>query len=369
MIKDLIVSSKGILFRMQCNQKKLNSIQSLRGLAAMLVVMFHFRTDLAQTFPIADRIFGCGSIGVDLFFMISGFIVYYVIKDENKGFDSSCEFMIKRLCRILPPYIIATLFVAGKSWEAWQVTLNSFLFLPKDTSQIAPYFGYAKLNVGWTLNYEFMFYSLSALALIFKKSKFYILTALIIIFVATPSVINGPSDALVKTNYGLPGYLALLTNGMMLEFIAGILAGYITLNKNCIGPKVAWQISLIISVAYFMYVVFGFGSGLGNGQYGFATASFFLLLVTTGYESRFGINPPLFLTAVGTISFSVYLMHKRGMSIASKIIYRIYDGEYAGLVATVIALVLTVIFSMIFYEYIEVKLCNLIRRKIFKKLA
>ncbi|THB85286.1 acyltransferase [Pantoea allii] len=353
---------------MHKNNKKLNSIQFLRGLAAMLVVMFHFRTDLALTFPIADRIFGCGSIGVDLFFMISGFIVYYVIKNENKGIASSYEFMIKRLCRISPPYIIATLFVAGKSWDAWQVTLSSFLFLPKDTSQIAPYFGYAKLNVGWTLNYEFMFYSLTAVALIFRRSKFIILTTLVIVLVAIPYSITGPSDVFVKTNYGLPGYLALLTNGMMFEFIAGILAGWITLRNYQIGPKFAWQIALIISVAYFLYVAFGFGSGLGNGQYGFVTASFFLLLVITGYESRFEINPPLFFTAVGTISFSVYLMHKRGMSIASKVIYRIYDGDYAGLLVTVIALVLTAIFSLIFYRYIEVKLCNLIRRKFFSQL-
>lgn len=74
---------------MNPNQNKLNSIQALRGLAAMLVVMFHFRTDLALTFPVADRAFGCGSIGVDLFFMISGFIAYYVTHHENNGLKSS----------------------------------------------------------------------------------------------------------------------------------------------------------------------------------------------------------------------------------------------------------------------------------------
>lgn len=49
------------------NTKKLESIQALRGLAAMLVVIFHFRTDLASYFPLANRLFGNGVIGVDLF--------------------------------------------------------------------------------------------------------------------------------------------------------------------------------------------------------------------------------------------------------------------------------------------------------------
>lgn len=77
---------------MNPNQNKLNSIQALRGLAAMLVVMFHFRTDLASDFPLANRLFGNGAIGVDLFFMISGFIAYYITKNENFGFASSKNF-------------------------------------------------------------------------------------------------------------------------------------------------------------------------------------------------------------------------------------------------------------------------------------
>ncbi|KAA5935116.1 acyltransferase [Pantoea sp. Bo_2] len=346
------------------NTNKLESIQALRGLAAMLVVMFHFRTDLALTFPIADRIFRYGSIGVDLFFMISGFIAYYVTHNENNGLKSSHEFMIKRLCRILPPYIIATLFVAGKSWEAWQITLQSFLFLPRDVSQIAPYFGYAKLNVGWTLNYEFVFYSLCALSLLFKRTKFIALTIAITFLVAVPYHLSGQYGELASINYGYRGYLATATNGMMLEFLAGILAAHLSLNKTLIRSKYTWRVAIVISVSYFIYVVAGLSSSLGNGRYGFASASFFLLLSLTGYEARFGLKPPVFLTAIGTISFSVYLMHKRGMSVAIKTVYPFYHGHYAGCFATIIALILTAIFSSVFYKYVEVGLCTILRRKL-----
>lgn len=120
---------------------------------------FHFSTDLAPDFPIASRLFGNGTIGVDLFFMISGFIVYYITFSENNGLNSSKLFLIKRLCRIVPPYFIATLFIAGDSWDKLHFTLHSLLFLPGDITQPAPYFGYPRLFIGWSLNYELFLYN------------------------------------------------------------------------------------------------------------------------------------------------------------------------------------------------------------------
>lgn len=136
----------------------------------MLVVMFHFRTDLAANSPLANPLFGNVAIGVDLFFMISEFIAYYITKNENFGIVSSKTFLIKRVCRVVPPYVIATLFIAGNSWDEWSFTLRSLLFLPADVTQAAPYFGYPRLFVGWSLKYEIVFYSICAFALLFSKS-------------------------------------------------------------------------------------------------------------------------------------------------------------------------------------------------------
>jgi peptidoglycan/LPS O-acetylase OafA/YrhL len=353
---------------MENGLRKINSIQALRGLAAMLVVMFHFRGDLALTFPSADKLLGCGSIGVDLFFMISGFIAYYITANENEGYSSSKIFLLKRLCRILPPYIIATLFVAGKSWDAWQITLRSFMFLPRDAAEMAPYFGYAKLNVGWTLNYEFAFYVLCATCMLFKRYKFILLSLVISFLVMLTYLTSDNQGGLVNINYGYPGYLSLITNGMMLEFLCGILIGYITLNQSLPGSKIAWKVALFLSASYFFYVSAGFSSTPGNGHYDFVSASFLILLVVTSYEAKFGLNPPKLLTLIGTVSFSVYLMHKRGMSVASKIIYSFYHGHFAGLMATLAALFLTALFSIVFYRYIEVKLCTFLRNKLLRSI-
>ncbi|MBD8242475.1 acyltransferase [Pantoea agglomerans] len=346
------------------NTNKLESIQALRGLAAMLVVMFHFRTDLASDFPLANRLFGNGAIGVDLFFMISGFIAYYITKNENFGIASSKKFLIKRVCRVVPPYVIATLFIAGNSWDKWSFTLRSFLFLPADITQAAPYFGYPRLFIGWSLNYEIVFYGICAFALLFRKAKFIWLTILITSLVFLPYFSHGYSNAISSTNYGYHGYLALLTNGMMLEFLAGLLIAHLAIGKKITFSRKIGRLAIISSAAYFVYVTLGYGTDLGNGHYSFACACFFLLMSVTTYEFHFGIKPPGFLISIGTISFSVYLMHPHGLSLARKIIYRHYQGHFAGLTTTIVALIITVSFSVIFYRYVEVWLCNTLRKKI-----
>lgn len=352
---------------MHHEQKKLNSIQALRGLAAMLVVMFHLRTELASGIPLANRTFAHGAIGVDLFFMISGFVVYYVTANQNNGIKSAAVFFIKRLCRIVPPYVIATTFIAGNSWDKWYSALHAFTFLPADIIQPAPFFGYPRLFVGWSLNYEFVFYSICALALIFRKNKYFVITLIISCSALFPFFTHDHSNSLAKMNYGYYGYFALITNGMMLEFLAGLLVGYIAINFRLYYSKKVGRAAILLTTLYFTYIALGFGRTPGNGDYDFFSASFFLILTITTYEYQYGIRPPKLLTSVGTVSFSVYLMHPHGISIARKIISRHYYELNSGLLKFLLALTLTAIFTIIFYRLFETNLCNLIREKILTK--
>jgi len=349
---------------MSHEQKKLSSIQAMRGLAAMLVVMFHFRTDLASDIPLANWIFAQGAIGVDLFFMISGFIVYYVTVNEDGGIKSSAVFFTKRICRIVPPYVIATIFIAGNSWDKWYSALHAFTFLPANITQPAPFFGYPRLFVGWSLNYEFVFYGICTLALIFRKYKYFVITLIIACSVSLPVITHGYRTSLPSINYGYHGYLALLTNGMMLEFLAGLFIGYIAIKFRLYYSKMVGRAAITLAALLFTYISLGFGSTPGNGNYDFFCASFFLLLTVSSYEFQFGIRLPKFLTSVGTISFSVYLMHPHGLSIARKIISRHYHELHSGLLTFLLALTLTAIFSIIFYRLFETNLCNSIRKKI-----
>src|SRR5882672_247790 len=135
----------------------LDSVQALRALAALCVVVYH-----------VDFV-GRGAFGVDIFFVISGFIICHVTAKDHDGF------LRKRLIRIVPLYWAGTLclyclgLVAPRLLQS-EPTLsglvNSLLFIPyaKEGGRVYPI-----LFLGWTLNYEMFFYALFACALALNR--------------------------------------------------------------------------------------------------------------------------------------------------------------------------------------------------------
>jgi peptidoglycan/LPS O-acetylase OafA/YrhL len=152
---------------------KLNNIQILRALAASVVILFH----TGFTFP---HLHSFGSFGVDVFFVISGYIMARILDPRS---SASCDFFLRRrILRIVPPYWFFTLclfclaWVAPQSMEATQVMhgtradgmelLKSLLFIPylKRSGYIQPL-----LCPGWTLNFEMFFYLCLAIGLLFSR--------------------------------------------------------------------------------------------------------------------------------------------------------------------------------------------------------
>ncbi|MEM8322497.1 acyltransferase, partial [Morganella morganii] len=88
------------------NKKNLDYIQALRAIAAMLVVLCHARDFLKGTEyeKIAHNLFWPGAFGVDLFFIISGFIIVYTSYNYNK--NDTLKFIKKRFLRVWPLYFI-----------------------------------------------------------------------------------------------------------------------------------------------------------------------------------------------------------------------------------------------------------------------
>lgn len=148
---------------------KIFSIQILRGIAALFVVCFHFRyavNDIYAQKDIGNRLFEFGSFGVDLFFIISGFIMAMSArKNENLS-----EFFIKRFFRIYPLYFaVLTLYIllSFNEYSLPQI-IKSYLLVPIDYKSEMPYYGYSIMAIAWTLTYEFWFYFI--LFLVFQKN-------------------------------------------------------------------------------------------------------------------------------------------------------------------------------------------------------
>ena len=157
---------------------KLKSIQALRGLAALLVVFFHIRS--LELEGIAENgltepgwiggVFTNGYAGVDLFFVISGFIMVFVTRDSGHGPKAAADFLFARATRIYPVWWAFAAFMAaymigmhglsgyGQGWDAISRSepLGEYLF---KSFLLVPQVEFPILGVGWTLVHEMYFYA------------------------------------------------------------------------------------------------------------------------------------------------------------------------------------------------------------------
>ncbi|WP_188093358.1 acyltransferase family protein [Photorhabdus heterorhabditis] len=160
------------------------TIQMLRGIAALLVVMFHIRGTLNGVYAqsnLGDLLFLSGPAGVDLFFVISGFIICLSSKKNEE--HKVGKFAIRRLFRVYPLFFVS--LVAYQIFVFPEFHIDSFFrsafLLPRDYSGNAPYFGYNLLFPAWTLLFEVTFYALFTVALaVSHKHRVKICSAIII---------------------------------------------------------------------------------------------------------------------------------------------------------------------------------------------
>jgi exopolysaccharide production protein ExoZ len=192
------------------------SLQILRFIAALAVVvhhlLMHFDTDMH-----VPALHWKGDFGVDIFFVISGFIISLATLRTH----DPMRFMAKRFARILPNYWTFTLcvFLVGlvapgllshPSTNPLDL-LRSLLFVPypNPAGLYQPI-----LFVGWTLNYEMFFYVVYALFMAAFRQRWIFIPALIIAFMLLASLHFAAPPA--------NGALAFYTSGLILEFSAGI---------------------------------------------------------------------------------------------------------------------------------------------------
>ena len=164
------------------------SVQILRALAALVVAVGH-----AQGFILAPleklgektqhwTLLPWGA-GVDLFFVISGFIMVYSSEELFGAPAAAKTFAWRRLARIAPLYWAATLVIVVKSLAQHRPldpagVLASFLFFPFDThgdGMLRPIF-----ELGWTLNYEMFFYAVFAGFIFLPRERAAATTALVL---------------------------------------------------------------------------------------------------------------------------------------------------------------------------------------------
>jgi peptidoglycan/LPS O-acetylase OafA/YrhL len=203
--------------------RRLDGIQWLRAVAAGLVVVEHVKNAISTEYlrlspaesPLSLFPF---SAGVDLFFVISGFIMAYASAPLFGRPGGWRVFLLRRLARIVPLYWLVTSFMllvfmmlGNRAWSgaSWWSVFASYLFWPAANAdgEAFPLF-----VIGWTLNYEMAFYAVFALFIGFRATTALWLTAATITGIAALGLLLAPAS--------LP--LRFWSNPIILEFAAGI---------------------------------------------------------------------------------------------------------------------------------------------------
>jgi len=209
------------------------SIQMMRGIACILVVLFHISVKGGQYGNGALQGFSIGGAGVDMFFIISGYIMCASTAARRLNFF---QFSLLRIKRIIPLY-----------WLTTTAALVIYLYNPHvvntsggETSIWASYTlvpnGKKYLNsIGWTLSYEFFFYIIFALFINQGTYRAAVLSSIILLILV--------GIGLVANNDG--PVLNFSTHTLYIEFVFGTCCFYL-INKKIVRLDTKYGLALII---------------------------------------------------------------------------------------------------------------------------
>jgi peptidoglycan/LPS O-acetylase OafA/YrhL len=275
----------------------LNNVQALRFYAAFAVVLFHSRKLFNALGLEGDWFLDSakfGNAGVDVFFVISGYVMWYTTCNGSRTGASSADFVRRRLYRIYlgywPFYFLAaavTLVIAERDPANIYWFKSFFLLNPTIRHQV--------LGVAWTLSYELYFYGIFALLILISVTR-------------ARQVLGCLLAATLLLNLLLPTNtwdLAFFVSPFLIEFFAGsLLAAYLSQCRSrllllaclvLVVVVVAWAVTL---PRFHMHRVQGFGLAAA-------------LIVLAGVLAE---NTRLYIASrwwvfLGNCSYSIYLGH------------------------------------------------------------
>ena len=264
------------------NRTTLQSLQALRGVGAVAVVVFH----ALSLHPFFN--FRAGAAGVDLFFVISGVVMYLSLRPDS----SPVEFMKRRFIRVVPMYWITTTLAVAYFYTRYpditpstEHIVRSYLFAPPPPGYLMPV-----LYPGWTLNYEMFFYAILGTLLVVKR----LAAMLTICVIFTLGSLTNVVPAITGVYY---------FNQIILEFAAGMLVG-IAIKHGYRPKKLAGLIYLTLSVILFAI----HNHYKPEGVLAWGVPSVLMVLGALAFESSKVVTNKV-CQLIGSASYSIYLFH------------------------------------------------------------
>jgi exopolysaccharide production protein ExoZ len=287
-------------------------LQILRFVAAALVLVSHVQHEALKSAFLSlgayhpwNGIYLAG--GVDIFFVISGFIMYAIGSGEFGKAGAAKRFMLRRIVRIVPPYwlftsamiLAAIVFRDHVTHSALSIDhiLASYFFLPYDNAYGK---AYPVLMLGWTLNYEFFFYVIFALALLFgKRIGLFVVFGIIGCF-----GLLGATGVLDKLPFSFWG------NPIVFEFLFGIVLAMMHERGSRLSSVAGWLLAAAGFAAMWILNDLGVAGNYWNARIFWMGLP--ALAICAGVVLRKNPEPGAvknWFVLLGDASYSIYLSH------------------------------------------------------------
>ncbi|KPF67555.1 hypothetical protein IP69_12625 [Bosea sp. AAP35] len=287
------------------------TLDGIRGLAATAVLVSHYLAEIPDGF----RVFGFGAIAVDVFFVLSGFLIGRLILTRRESPNFFRTFYIRRLLRTVPSYLIVVVIVlalaaalpqwAGDAggvpaWSYLSFTQN-FFFAAKETE------GLHWLSPTWTLAVEEQFYLFAPAALVFTPRRYVVPVAAAVFAAALAYRVHMSASGAAPFAY-LPLLLARADT-----LAAGIIASVLWF--EIVGTK-RYDRILEATPLVCLVVILGYGALAPDTNWQATVSHSVFAIAGAAFILRAAVSPAAvpwlearWLRFMGDNSYSIYLIH------------------------------------------------------------
>ncbi|MEO5943126.1 MAG: acyltransferase [Ferruginibacter sp.] len=348
--------------------KRIKQIDGFRAIAILLVIAFHYIDNQvvelnSKISVIIYKLASFGWIGVDLFFVLSGFLIGSILLINKTSPNLFKTFFIRRFLRIVPNYyLLIILFVIILALPYFKednfiggsnvIPLWSYVVLVHNLYMATMHtMGNEVMSVTWSIGIEEQFYILFPFIIVFVKDKLlpYLLVFIILLAIVFRSFCN----------HWIPAYVLLPCRMDAISF--GILVAWLNINYNIslIVKKyylaILTCIAIVIGACFFLYLKYQ-GMGITRNSL-FAFVFSCLIIIALGkpnsYYSKI-LSNRLFAW-IGKISYSLYLFHYLIIGIVNNIGGRFFNTHEINtrIGLAIASFFLSLLFSWIVYTFLE----------------
>ncbi|MDF7679119.1 acyltransferase [Enterobacteriaceae bacterium ESL0689] len=292
------------------DKSRLVYLDALRGIAASTVVFSHYaeRTPVHR-YWIFD-FFTPGQFGVVVFFLLSGFVIPFSLKQRAGGIR---DFIISRFFRLYPAYWLSIFLAVILAYFFTESPISGDMALANLT-MLQKLLGYPDaLGVYWTLLVELAFYfvcTIFAVAGVLFEIKFRFYISILFLFVSVFA-------SIIRYLTAIPVPVGIVVSLSLMFF--GSVWRDATLNKNRQARQysVVWGLLFVVFFPVISFLVYDIDRGLGESAYSyigsFFTGIIFFLLFTAKVKLKSKVP-----VSLGLISYSIYLTHPIILGLTNK---------------------------------------------------